>query len=162
MSILSQKIITSRLTNAIFLWRRDRDSNPRGCYTYTRSRRAPSTTRPSLHDLVTMSLCYYTIVNYVNKARILGIALLIFIKLHPFMPMKFKSRETELNSVCKNSLQSLSFGFYPDFRLLSPVFHFLIFLMAERARFELARDVNLYPLSRRALSTAQPSLRVVF
>jgi hypothetical protein len=31
--------------------------------------------------------------------------------------------------------------------------------MAERARFELARDVNPYPLSRRAPSTAQPSLR---
>jgi hypothetical protein len=33
--------------------------------------------------------------------------------------------------------------------------------MAERARFELARDANLYPLSRRAPSTAQPSLLVV-
>lgn len=31
--------------------------------------------------------------------------------------------------------------------------------MAERARFELARGVNPYPLSRRALSTTQPSLR---
>jgi hypothetical protein len=50
-----------------FIWRRDRDSNPRGCYTYTRSRRAPSTARPSLHELITMVLSYYSIVIHANK-----------------------------------------------------------------------------------------------
>ena len=37
-------------------WRRERDSNPRGVAPYTLSRRAPSTTRPSLHSMADLAL----------------------------------------------------------------------------------------------------------
>jgi hypothetical protein len=59
---------SSATINLLLCWRRDRDSNPRGCYTYTRSRRAPSTTRPSLQKLYNfLLLCYYNIVVFANK-----------------------------------------------------------------------------------------------